>query len=277
VANWHLSTNPETALTRILPTHSPFFTFPSHPSQSKWVHPQVRDNTVLPINPKTKEYTQSLIHLPPNNSYSLFIRVLTVPSPPFAAGFVVYRGERLVHSGTTRAPTCLGALLQALLQGLMYASFSIRIFIPDRSTCASAFLTSKHPFLFLSCAIIDQMILFLSAHPLHIINFYRYSVKWAGLPGKTVFQEFMEQEQHIIFPIPPPSLLRPKDILIQDLQEEYIQTIRAARIWQSITLPDGRPPPFIQGALSQKDHCTYTAAGQLASRHTFHKPYSDDF
>jgi len=152
----------------------------------------------------------------------------------------------------TRAPTRPGALLQALLQGLTYASFSneICIFIPDRSTSASIFLTSKHPFLFLSRAIIDQMIVFLSAHSLHFIHFYRYSIKWAGLPCKMVFQEFTEREQHVIFPVPPPSLLRPKDILLQDLQEEYIQTICASRIWQSITLPDGRPPPFIQGALS---------------------------
>jgi len=278
-ADWHLSTNPETALTHILPTHSPFFTFPSHPSQSKWVHPQVRDNTVFAINPTTKESTQSLICLPPHNSYSIFIRVLTVPSPPFAAGFVVYQGERLVHSGTMRAPTRPGTLLQALLQGLTYTSFSneIRIFIPDRSTSASVFLTSKHPFLFLSCAIIDQMIAFLSAHPLHSINFFRYSVKWAGLPGKMVFEEFTNREQHIIFPIPPPSLLCLKDVLLQDLQDEYIHTIRLARIWQSITMPDGRPPPFIQGALSRKDHRTYAAASQLASGHAFHKPYSDEF
>jgi len=104
-ADWHLSTNPETALTCILPIHTPFFTFPSHPSQSKWVHPQVWDNTVLPISPKTKEYTQSLIRLPPHNSYSLFIHILTVLSSPFAAAFMLYRGERLVHSGTTRPPT----------------------------------------------------------------------------------------------------------------------------------------------------------------------------
>ena len=278
-ADWHLSTNPETALTRILPAHSPFFTFPSHPSQSKWVHPQVRDNTIFAINPATKESTQSLICLPPHNSYSIFIRMLTVPSPPFAAGFVVYQGKRLVHSGTTRAPTRPGALLQVLLQGLTYASFSneIHIFIPDCSTSTSVFLTSKHPFLFLSCAIIDQMIAFLLAHSLHSINFYRYSVKWAGLPGKMVFEEFTNREQHIIFPVPPPSLLCLKDVLLHDLQDEYIRTICLACIWQSITMPDGHPPPFIQGALSQKDRRTYVAAGQLASSHAFHKPYSVDF
>ena len=278
-ADWHLSTNPETALTRLLPLHAPFFTFPSHPYQTKWVHPQVRDKTVLPINPATKEYTRSLIHLPLHNSYSIFIRILTVPSPPFAAGFIVCRGERLVHSGTSLAPTRNGALLQALLQGLTYDSFSneIQIFLPDRSISESIFSTSKHPFLFLSRALIDQMILFLSAHSLHIINFHRYSVKRAGLPGKTVFQEFTEREQHAIFPLPPHSLLRPKDVLIQDLQEEYIQTIRASRIWQSVTLPDGRPPPFILGALSRKDWRTFASAIQLASYHAFHKWYSETF
>ena len=121
------------------------------------------------------------------------------------------------------------------------------------------------------------MIFFLSAHPLHTINFHRYSVKWAGLPGKTVFQELTEQEQLVIFPLPPHPLLRPKDVLLQDLQEEYIQTICAGHIWQSITLPDGRPPPFILGALSRKDRCTFSAALQLATRHAFHKWYSDQF
>ena len=179
----------------------------------------------------------------------------------------------------SKAPTRPGALLQALLQGLMYASFSneIRIFIPDHSICMSVFLTSKHPFLFLSRAIIDQMIIFLSAHPYHSINFYRYSIKWAGLPGKTVFNDFTNQEQQSIFLVPPLSLLRPKDILLLDLQDEYVCTIRTARIWQSIIMPDGCPPPFIQGTLSCKDCCTYTPTGQLASGHTFHKPYSDKF
>ena len=277
-ADWHLSTNPETALTRLLPLHAPFFTFPSHPSQSKWVHPQVRDKTVL-INPETKEYTRSLIQLPTHNSYSIFIRVLTTPSPPFAAGFIVRKGGSIVHNGTSLAPTRIGALLQALLQGLTYASFSneIQIFLPDRSLSESLFNTSKHPFLFLSCALIDQMILFLSAHPLHYITFHRYSVKWAGLPGKTVFQDLTEKAQQAIFPLPPHLLLRPKDILIRDLQEEYIQTIRAGHIWQLITLPDGRPPPFTLGALSRKDRRTFTSALQLASRHAFHKWYSDHF
>ena len=279
VADWHLSTNPDTALTCLLPLHPPFFTFPSHPSQSKWVHPQVRDKTVLPINPMTKEYTRSLIHSPSPNSYSIFIRILTVPSPPFAAGFIVRRGERLVHSGTSMAPTRPRALLQALLQGLMYASFSneIQIFLPDRSISKSIFSTSKHSFLFLTHALIDQMIFFLSAHPLHLITFHRYSVKWAGLPGKTVFQEFTEWEQHVTFPLPPHSLLRPKDVLLQDLQEEYIQTIRASCIWQSITLPDSRPPPFILGALSHKDRHTFASAVQLASNHAFTKWYLDQF
>jgi len=278
-ADWHLSTNPDTALTCLLPPHPPFFTFPSHPSQSKWVHPQVRDKTVLPINPETKEYTRSLIQLPDPNSYSIFIRVLTVPSPPFAAGFIVCRGESLVHSGSSLAPTRKGVLLQALLQGLTYASFSneIHIFLPDRSISESIFSTSKYPFLFLSCALIDQMIFFLSAHPLHYICFHRYSVKWAGLPGKMVFQDLTEWVQPTMFPLPPLPLLRPRDVLLQDLQEEYIQTIRAGRIWQSITLPDGRPPPFILGTLSRKDRRTFTSTIQLATYHAFHKWYSERF
>jgi len=207
----------------------------------------------------------------------MFIRILTVPSPPFAAGFVIRKGGSLVHSGSALAPTRTGALLQALLQGLTYASFSneLRIFLPDRSISESIFTTSKHPFLFLSRALIDQMILFLSAHPLHTIIFHRYSVKWAGLPDKSVFQELTERAQLAVFPLTPHSLLHPKDVLLQDLQEEYIQTIRAGQVWKSITLPDGRPPPFIQGALSRKDRRTFAAAIQLTTRHAFDKWYSD--
>ena len=278
-ADWHLSANPITALTRLLPTSLSPFTFPSHPSQSRWVHPHVRDNTVFPTNPETKEYTQSLIRTPPPDIYHLFIRILTVPSPPFAAGFLVFRGERLVHSGTTRDVSRPGALLQALFQGLTYASFSncIRIFLPDGSISASIFCTSKHPLLSLSRSIIDQMITFLSSHALHRIDLFRYSIKWSGLPGKTVLDNFTDQEQRIVFPIPPTPLLKPKDRLLRDIQAEYLRTNWSSQVWQSIILPDGKPPPFIQGAISRRDRGTFSSAGQLATGHAFHKPYSIQF
>jgi len=114
-------------------------------------------------------------------------------------------GERLVHSGMTRDCSRPGALLQALFQGLTYASFSncIHIFLPDSSISASIFCTSKHPLLSLSRSIIDQMITFLSSHALHRVDLFRYSIKWSGLPGKMVMDNFTDQEQCIVFPIPP--------------------------------------------------------------------------
>ena len=87
--DWYLSANPPTALTRILPDQFPLFTFPSYPSQTKWVHPQVRDNTVIPTNPATKEYTKNTFRTPIHIEFSVWIRLLTIPSPPFAAGFLV--------------------------------------------------------------------------------------------------------------------------------------------------------------------------------------------
>lgn len=196
-ADWHLSANPTTALTHILPPSLPPFIFLSHPSQTHWVHPRVRDNTVFPTNPKTKEYTQSLIRTTSNDIFHLFIRVLTIPSPPFAAMFLMFHGQRLVHSGTVRDVSRPGTLLQVLFQGLSYTSLSnrIHIFLPDRSISASIFRTSKHPLLFFSHAIIDQMITFLESHDLHHIDFFRYSIKWAGLPGKVALDDFTNQEQ----------------------------------------------------------------------------------
>ena len=278
-ADWHLSVNPPTALTRILPDPSPFFTFPSHPSQTKWVHPQVRDNTVIPKKPRTKEYSQKTIRSPLHNEYHIFVRLLTIPSPPFAAGFIVLRGSSKVLEGSTSAPSRHGALLQALLRALSYNSFSnyIHIFLPNSSLSSIIFNTSKHGHLFLSRAIIEQFSLFLSSHGLHRVDLHRYSVRWSGLLGKSVFEDLTHSAQQSLLPIPPTPLLRPKDRLLRDLQEEYIQTIKSARVWQSTIIPDGKPPPFVTSTLSLKDRQTYCSAIQLASGHAFHQPYSDEF
>ena len=184
-----------------------------------------------------------------------------------------------MHSSTTRDPSRPCALLQALLKGLRYNSFShhIHIFLPDCSISASIFQTSKHPSLSLSRSIIERLSGFLVADALHHTDLFRYSVKWSGLPGKAVLDDFTNQEQHVVFPVPPSPLLKPKDCLLRDLQAEYLRTDRSARVWQSIILPDGKPPPFIQGALSCKDRHTFSSAIQLCCGHAFHKPYSVKF
>ena len=117
-------------------------------------------------------------------------------------------------------------LLQALLQGLTYNSFSnfIHIFLPDASLSLALFNTSKHAHLSLSHSIINQFSHFLSSHELHHIDLHRYSIKWAGLPGKAIFEELTSAAQSIILPIPPTPLLHPKDRLLCDLQDEYICT-----------------------------------------------------
>ena len=81
----------------------------------------------------------------------------------------------------------------------------------------------------------------------------------------------------MIFPLPPTPLLNPKARLLCDLQSQYMDTIWDARIWQSIILPDGRPPPFYIGALSCMDRGTSSTSIQLASGHTFTADYSGLF
>ena len=261
-ADWHLSLSPVTSLTRVSPHIFPQFTYPSHPSQSIWSHPHVWDYCTIRPTTETKKYTKTLISQPPHNFFHVFINPLTVPSPPFAAAFLVFRGERLVHSGMTKDSSRSRALLRALAAGLAYDHFSnqIRIFLPDCSLSSTFFRLSKHADLSLSHTITNIFSSFVSANELHCIDLFRHSIKWSGLPGKVAMDAFTEQEQQAIFPLPPTPLLLPKERLLRDLQAEYLATDRSSRVWQSITLPDGRPPPFYISALSRKDRGTSSSA-----------------
>ena len=86
-----------------------------------------------------------------------------------------------------------------------------------------------------------------------------------------------EEQQHIVFPLPPPSLITPKAQLLRDWQDAYDLLRRDARYWQSIIRPDGEPPPFYKGALSCLDRCTASSTIQLTFDHTFTATYSDLF
>ena len=86
-----------------------------------------------------------------------------------------------------------------------------------------------------------------------------------------------EEQQHIIFPLPPPSLITPKAQLLRDWQDTYDLLRRDARHWQSIIRPDGEPPPFYKGVLSRLDRRTASSAVQLAFDHAFTATYSDLF
>ena len=137
--------------------------------------------------------------------------------------------------------------------------------------------TSKHPFLSSSHSLISILSRFLDSHDLHQVDFFRYSIKWAGLPGTATLDILKEQAQHFIFPSPPTPLLPPKARLIRDLQAAYHNTIRTSNVWQSIILPDGQPPPFYMGALSNLDCGTSSAAIQLTTGHSFSDDYSKIF
>ena len=163
-AAWHLSLSPVTPLTCVFPHAFPQFTYPSHPSQSNWSHPQVQDYCTIRPTVETKKYTKTIISQPPCDTFHVFINPLTIPSPPFAAAFLVFRGERLVHSGTTKDSSRSRALLSALAAGLTYNFYSnhICIFLLDCLLSSTIFCLSKHmDFHFHTPSLISFLLLFL--------------------------------------------------------------------------------------------------------------------
>jgi len=204
-ADWHLSLCPETALTRLLPMYYPPFTFPSSPLDNSWTHPRIRDNTVITLSRESKEATKHLITTTPYNTFHLFVRILTNLSPPFSAGFLLFCGQTLVHSGVTHDASWPQALFSALCKGLAYGSLSnhVCIFLPDLSLTNYLFQTHKHPLLLLSRLFHTYLLSFLVADPVHHVDIFRYSVKWSGLPGMATLESLAEAEQRITFhPLP---------------------------------------------------------------------------
>ena len=278
-ADWHLSLNPPTALTRLLPdSFLPFF-LPKPLYDTHWSHPQFRDHSAYTLTAETKQATKLLISIPSPDIFHLFIRILTIPSPPFAASFLLFRGQTLVHSGATSDPSRLRALFSALCNGLTYASLSnhVRIFLLDLSLSPYLFHFHKHPLLDLSYSLRSILTAFFDADPLHHADAYRYSIKWSGLPGMARIDSLSEEQQAIVFPLPPPSLITPKAQLLRDWQNAFDLLRRDARYWQSIIRPDGEPPPFYKGALSRLDRRTASSAVQLAFDHAFTATYSELF
>jgi len=275
-ADWHLTLHPETALTRLLPPSFPPFTPPSPPAFTIWSHPQVRNNTITKLSRESKEAIKHIISTPSYDTFHLFVRILIIPSPSFSAAFLLFRGQTLVHHGTSNHFTRVGALLSALCDGFAYAPISnhIRIFLPDLSINNYLFRTSKHPFLALSRTFTNHLSSFLLSDPAHHVDLFRYSIKWSGLPGQSVFEDMEQREQRIVFPLPPTPLLPPKGRLLRDFQHMYDNTNKSSRCWQSIIHPDGKPPPFYLGALSRKDRRTSCSAVQLAFDHAFTSSYS---
>jgi len=279
VASWHLSINPTTSLTYALPSTFPPFTYPSHPSLPTWTNSRVCNNTVIKTNRDSLAYIKTLIKQPPYNTFHLYMQILMIPSPPFLGSYLLYKGERLVLSGTVPEVSKTKALLHALLLRLTYASFSnhICIFLPSPSISASIFRTSKHPDLFFLNAITSSLSSFLNSDPLHHVDLYRYSVKWSCLLGQALISSLADREQLTHFPAPL-THPNPKQLLLSKWQEDYLATNCSADYWQSAICPDGRgPPPFYAGALSLKDHRASSACLQVAIRHGFFKEYSDCF
>ena len=277
--DWHLSLNPPTALTHLLLVSFPSFFFPAPLYNNIWTHPQFQNHSTYKLTPKTKEATKLLISQPSPNIFHLFIRILTIPSPPFAASFLLFRGQTLVHSGAVQDPSCLCALFSALCNGLTYTSLSnhVCIFLPDLSLSSYLFTFHKHPLLNLSYAFHSLLTTFFNANGCHHADTFRYSAKWSGLPGMAKIDFLLEEQQHIIFLLPPSPLITPKAQLLRDWQYAYDLLRHDTHYWQSIICPDSHPPPFYLGALLQLDCCTTLSAVQLAFDHTFTATYSDLF
>ena len=87
----------------------------------------------------------------------------------------------------------------------------------------------------------------------------------------------LEEQQHIIFPLPPSPLITLKAQLLWDWQDMYDLLHCNAHYWQSIICPDGNPPPFYMGALSHLDPQTASSAVQLTFDHAFMATYLDLF
>jgi len=151
-ADWHLSLNPPTSLTHLIPNSFPPFTFPSPLYKSIWTYPWVHNNTVITLSHKSKEATKELIHTPPYDTFHLFVQLLTIPSPPFAASFLLFQGQMLVHHSATRDSSQPCMLLAALYKGLTYNSLSnyVHIFLLDLSLTQYFFHSYKYtiPFSF---------------------------------------------------------------------------------------------------------------------------------
>jgi len=277
--DWHLSLNPPTPLTRLLPNLFPPFNFPSPIYKSIWTHPRVRDNTIIALSRESKEATKELIRTPSYNTFHLFVRLLTIPSPPFAASFLLFCGQTLIHHGVMRDSSRPRALFAAVCQGLTYAPLSnhIHIFLPDLSLLNYLFHLHKHALLDLSRSFTLLLSNFLSTDPMHHIDIFRYSIKWSGLLGMAQINSLSEEQQLIVFPLPPPSLVNPKARLLCLFQDQYDLLRHDSRIWQSIIQPDGKPPPFYLGALHHKDRHTSSSAVQLAFDHAFTCTYSQIF
>ena len=278
-ADWHLSLNPPTTLTRLLPDLFPPFFFPAPLYDNTWTHPQFHDHSAYKLTSETKEATKLLISQPPANIFYLFICILTIPSPPFAASFLLFKGQTLVNSGAVWDALCLCALFSALCNGLMYTSLSnhVQIFLLDLSLSPYLLHFHKHPLLDLSHSLRSLLTSFFDADACYHADAYRYSIKWSGLPGMARIDSLSEEQQHIIFPLPPSPLITPKAQLLQDWQDTYNLLHHDAQYWQSIIHPDGNPPPFYMGALSRLDHWTASSAIQLAFDHAFTLAYSDLF
>ena len=278
-ADWHLSLNPPTALTRLLPVFFPLFYLPKPLYDTNWTHPQFWDHSAYKLTTKTKEATKLLISQPSPDIFHLFIRILTIPSPPFTASYLLFRGQSLVHSRAVSDPSRLRALFLALCNGLMYASLSnhIRIFLPDLSLSPYLFKFHKHPLLNLSYSLRSILTTFFDADNCHHADAYRYSIKWSGLPGTARIDSLSEEHQAITFPLPPPSLITPKAQLLRDWQDAHDLLRRDARYWQSIIRPDSNPPPFYAGTLSCLDRRTASSTVQLTFDHAFTATYSDVF
>jgi len=117
----------------------------------------------------------------------------------------------------------------------------------------------------------------LSCLPIPRTHVWTICPSYTGLLGMAQINSLSEEQQHIVFPLPPLSLTNPKAHLLHLFQDQYDLLHHNSRIWQSIIRPDGKPPPFYLGTLHHKDCRTSSSAVQLAFDHAFTCTYSQIF
>jgi len=112
VVDWHLSLQPPTCLTCLLPDSFPPFLYPSPTYESTWSHPQVRDNTVFKISPKC--YTPGhLAHI-----FLSFLSVMYLYDYMTSTHMTTSLYNRAILSGTPLFPPFVCFLLFSLYGSL---------------------------------------------------------------------------------------------------------------------------------------------------------------
>ena len=226
--NFFSCLTPLSSLLEVLPTQLTF-TFPAHPSQPVWVHPQCRN---LALANPTEEYNLAVRTLiraqPPTFNFYLYIFNLSVPHPDglFSAGSLLFKRGVLWASGWESDRDQRASMFLALRAGPRYDLFGlVSVFLPQGDLLPRLFNLRKHRYLSFSSSITSQISTFLSANPAHALDFYRFKKSWKGLPGPSELEHLrtLAQDSPVRCPSAPLSRSQQAWLAYSNIYHEDIQ------------------------------------------------------